>query len=340
MYELLLERCCGFLHPVKNFGIVSRGDLYKKYISQGSWTRCVECQKKASLKLGTSESPSVQSDKRNKDNGGGRTDCCGLCVNTFGWDSIRVGMHGCRACSRPFGGECWNKEILRNHERFKRPLVCNDCNAKGCTAKDRKTYVCTQCLKDWGSLKFNKHDLYYSKRSEGKGTLRCTNCKSKIKCDACKIPYPKTYWPPKERYNNQQTDAHLVCKECRDRGCTATDVTLYECQVCKEKLGMKRFGVDALKHFKYHGRTKLQCNTCVAAVARRVQELQAELRKSKRICRCFCLLHKERCPLSPSYAGEKRWPGSDGFISAADRQFLDGLRPWPKWWSKGWGRKS
>jgi hypothetical protein len=70
------------------------------------------------------------------------------------------------------------------------------------------------------------------------------------------------------------------------------------------------------------------------------------LKQSRRVCRCLQPLHKATCPLSPCYFGEKRWPGSDNmtssgqpFISAEERQFLDDLKPRPKWWAKAWGKR-
>ena len=61
--------------------------------------------------------------------------------------------------------------------------------------------------------------------------------------------------------------------------------------------------------------------------------------KSKRFCKCHCPIHKDKCPLTPCIFGEKRWPGSDGYITEAEKKFLDSLNPRPTWWTKAWGKR-
>ena len=158
--------------------------------------------------------------------------------------------------------------------------------------------------------------LFRNSQQQKGSILRCKECQAKIKCDvpACKTPYPKTYWSANERKHKQQRGTLLVCKSCRARGCTADDLEMYPCQTCKEMLGTKRFGKDLLKDHKYHGKQKLQCSACMAVETARVKELQVQFRKSKVFCKCFRPLHAERCPLSPSYYGQSKWPGSDGHV--------------------------
>ena len=146
----------------------------------------------------------------------------------------------------------------------------------------------------------------------------------------CKVAYNKSAWSATERNNFQKRSPCLERKACQTKGCTPKDVSLYTCQTCKETFGMKYFNVDTLRDVKYHERSTLECLTCAAAVKNTMQGLQTALKKSKRFCKCFCPLHKESCPLSACYAGEERCPGSDGFISAAERAFLDELNPRPK----------
>ena len=110
--------------------------------------------------------------------------------------------------------------------------------------------------------------------------------------------------------------------------------------MCKSCFGNKRFDDQVLKHHKYHARDKLVCLECVKASAMKEQTFHSEFRKSKVYCKCMCPIHQERCPLAPRFAGEKRWPGCDGVISAVDRKFLDELAPRSAWWSKAWGKKN
>ena len=57
------------------------------------------------------------------------------------------------------------------------------------------------------------------------------------------------------------------------------------------------------------------------------------------VCACKRMLHKDKCPPSLCYFGEKRWPRGDGAISKEDRKFLDNLNPRPVWWATAYGRR-
>ena len=132
----------------------------------------------------------------------------------------------------------------------------------------------------------------------------------------------------------------LVCKTCRDsRGYTPDDLKTYTCQQCHDKGGWKLFDKELMHNMKSHGTKKLLCNLCVAQVKGKTQELHRKFKSSKRFCKCFCPIHRQSCPLSPCYFNEQRWPGSDGWISAEDKDFLDKLNPEPAWWQKAWGRQ-
>ncbi len=67
----------------------------------------------------------------------------------------------------------------------------------------------------------------------------------------------------------------------------------------------------------------MACKQCTIKNEERVRTLRKRLQSSKWRCTCGCPIHKERCKLTPVYFGERRWPGSDGFITADDRKFLD-----------------
>jgi len=38
-----------FMRPAKAFGITRRQEYYTKYVKQGAWTRCLQCQKAAGV---------------------------------------------------------------------------------------------------------------------------------------------------------------------------------------------------------------------------------------------------------------------------------------------------
>ena len=130
----------------------------------------------------------------------------------------------------------------------------------------------------------------------------------------------------------------LICKGCRDRGCTSQNHALYTCTSCSGIFGTAKLDANSFQNFMSHGRSTVTCSKCKQARKARVKSLQKQLRRSKQKCSCFCLFHKALCPLSPSRKGEQRWPGSDGFISLNDKIFLDNLRPKPLWWLRASGR--
>ena len=102
---------------------------------------------------------------------------------------------------------------------------------------------------------------------------------------------------------------------------------------------VQKIDAGQLRNHKNYNREKLQCKQCHADGLQRVEQLRRALTRSKRVCKCFCRIHSQKCPLTPVIFGEKRWPGSDGAISADDRKWLDAQNPPPSWWSKAWGRK-
>ena len=167
----------------------------------------------------------------------------------------------------------------------------------------------------------------------------------KIRCDRCRVPYDPKIWSKAEKDNKQHQKTKLVCKTCRAEGYNPDDLKTYTCSRCHRSSGWKLFDPQQMSDYKYHQQPKLECKECVCLVKSKITCLKERMKESKRICNCHCLIHKERCPLSPCIYNERRWPGSDvcprtrkQYISAEDRAFLDGLNPKPNWWKKAWGR--
>ena len=133
-----------------------------------------------------------------------------------------------------------------------------------------------------------------------------------MRCEACLTAFDKNQWTATERNNKQKQGTALVCKECRSQGYSPSDLRKYRCQHCKKEAGGKCFDSNALLNYKYHGLSKLVCKTCEAEIRTRTTALQKKLKSSKRVCKCFCPIHRDKCPLSPAYYRERRWPGSDG----------------------------
>ena len=166
----------------------------------------------------------------------------------------------------------------------------------------------------------------------------CLDCYAMLRCHKCRTAYEVNYWTRHERDNNGRRGTALVCKACRTLGYHPADLETYSCLTCQRDLGAQKFNRQLLKNYKHHKRSKLECTSCASVTAERVRRLRRLLQQSTRKCRCFCRIHQSKCPLTPVIFGEKRWPGSDGAISAGDRKFLDALHPPPAWWSKAWGR--
>ena len=230
-------------------------------------------------------------------------------------------------------------ETQKHRERPHARLVCADCMDKGFTALDVRGYLCTDCDNSWGRGKFFTKEFQNAAERNRYENLRCIECHDLLRCVACQKGFPKSYWSKKEREHHTERKSRLVCKDCRVKGCTAWNVRLYTCTTCNEQKGSALFSDEAINNYTSHDRQSLVCKRCVEASKAREKALRLQLRNSKRYCKCFCIYHTEKCPLSPVCFGEKRWPGCDGFITTDERIFLDSLRPIPSWWQKAWGRK-
>ena len=98
--------------------------------------------------------------------------------------------------------------------------------------------------------------------------LPCTDCKSKVSCDACKKKFPKQAWPAQDLKNQKKRGSRIVCAICKQMGVTAYDLELYSCQECQGLFGMKRFNHYALKNYKYGVNKRLVCTHCEAKTKR------------------------------------------------------------------------
>ena len=150
--------------------------------------------------------------------------------------------------------------------------------------------------------------------------------------------FPRKTWPAQVLRRKKRRSSKLVCEACKKNGVIPTDLELYTCQGCQHQLGNKKFNKDALKDYKYHGRERLVCTNCNEISAQRGKLLHSRFRASKVYCKCFCPMHRDRCPLV-RVSPQQLWPGCDGYISEEDMKFLNSLVPRLPWWSKAWGRK-
>ena len=250
--------------------------------------------------------------------------------------------------------EYWPKVQRKNHFSSQRTkLVCKACRAQGFHPADLETYTCQTCACEFGGHNFDQDLLgdYKNRSRKRPRRLMCLQCaaaeKRMLRCARCTTAYEWEYWPKWARTNHSSSQqTKLVCQACRAQGFHPGDLKTYTCQTCAREFGAKKINQNQLHHFKYHQRKKLRCMQCVDATVDRVRQLREQLRKSKRKCTQYCRerqggncgMHHRKCPLTPQIFGERRWPGSDGAISADDRKFLDEQNPPPAWWSRAWGR--
>ena len=144
---------------------------------------------------------------------------CKCCIERFKeWkQSISLNSHGCDVCRNVFDASSWNAEVIRNHKRFNRALVCQGCTARGYSSGRYAEHQCMDCLEYFGSLKFEKKALRNSERSK-KCALVCRDCQSKLRCSKCSTAYELKYWIPWECKNHRFRGSTSVCKPCRLRG--------------------------------------------------------------------------------------------------------------------------
>ena len=136
-----------------------------------------------------------------------------------------------------------------------------------------------------------------------------------------------TAWIPQVRHNNTDKRTKLMCAAWRAEGFHTNDLRAYTCTTCACFYGGKKFDVVELETFKQHRRGFVYGLLCNAAKEEQIRTLRRHMQQSRRRCLCHCRVHQAKNPLTPIYFGEKRWPGSDGAISAAERMFLEQLVP-------------
>ena len=331
-----------YMLDARDFGVRFAGDFYEKYVSQGRWTRCLECMREASIdparRGGAQQALNAMPERPPSESSSQEASRCKRCIERDDvWNqNLKLNDHGCSACKKVFDASAWSWKVIKSHRERDRDLVCADCTERGYASGKYEEHQCEECLEIFGSLKFDRKRKYNTKRSQS-CRLLCEDCVKSLRCSTCKTRYGLKYWSKQERKNhNSCLKTKLVCKACRAQGFTPWSVEAYTCHTCLCKFGPNKFATHALQNFINKRRAKVQCLQCDTAVEARVRMLRKQLQKSKRKCTCQCRIHQLKCPLTPVVFGEKRWPGSDGAISTDDRKFLDALNP--PWWNRAWGR--
>ena len=115
-----------YMLDARAFGVKAAADFYEKYVSQGRWTRCLDCARE----VGAGPPRPVRASEASNgahDGQGRRTvqpddSVCKRCVERDDWNqSLTPNSHGCSACKKVFDASAWNEKILKNHRNPARP---------------------------------------------------------------------------------------------------------------------------------------------------------------------------------------------------------------------------
>ena len=159
--------------PAKMFGVQTKDDFYAKYIAQGCWTRCLQCQKGAGIAF-TNSSDNFKSNfvekcavHSSKNNGVVCTICHEKGVAKPWVENLSCDMHGCGKCGSIFPTEHWSTKMLENHKGFDRDLVCNSCAQQGFSPGKYEVHTCHECELTLGHGRFDPDVLKNAKKQKG-----------------------------------------------------------------------------------------------------------------------------------------------------------------------------
>ncbi len=277
------------MHPLARFGVNDHRQFNHRFLRQGCWTRCTSCSQKQGVASRWNENGDI-TESATQGKTSAADNVCTICAERWPGKEVHVDCHICCGCQQECPRAHWTAKIMEWHRKEKtRKLVCQVCTGKGRSSTDVELYHCDGCGQDLGHLRFNKYSKYNKAQSgRSRADLLCLDCESKIPCDVCKTRYPKTSWPVQTLKNQKKQGIKIVCRSCKEKGCTANDTDLYTCQQCHNDFGSKRFNTDLLKDFKYQDRRKLMCLVCVREVIEKEKRLHREFKKSKVYCKCGC----------------------------------------------------
>ena len=134
-------------------------------------------------------------------------------------------------------------------------------------------------------------------------------------------------------HKKEERQSKLICSQCREKGCTSHTTKLKRCMRCEKSWGIRKFHHKQWKHHEEGQQSLLVCTECKQQDDENLKRLRPLVQKSTFKCNCKNKLgHAERCPLTPTFHGEQRWPGKDKQVREQDRDFLNMLKP--QWWAR------
>ncbi len=159
-----------YMFPAKNFGVDKADEFYAKYVAQGCWTRCLQCQKKAGVEFKcTSKTDSLTEKLRSAQSDGLACRVCSAKHLEKPWAAqLECNTHGCSVCYNIFPKTEWSIDILKKHAaRPKQHLVCQKCTKLGYTPTDINEHQCEECMLVFGHQMFNSDVKKNSTRQTG-----------------------------------------------------------------------------------------------------------------------------------------------------------------------------
>ena len=152
----------------------------------------------------------------------------------------------CSVCTQLFIANAFSRWRLKKHFGSGRPLVCQACQADGCTVRNPHRYQCTEpsCGRLLGCKAFKRKqfNVYLRKNSTKLVCRRCQEMPT-YTCKACSRRHKATVFNPKQLMAHVTYGQHLVCPACEQDGCTSKDPHRYQCTGpwCSKSYGRKAF---------------------------------------------------------------------------------------------------
>ena len=144
----------GYMMQSSAFGVTEAEEFYAKYVAQGCWTRCLQCQKEANAPFTDPAKPFSELSRFAPSSG---LACRVSSENASKkpWrESLDCKSHGCSRCLLTFPEDHWTKKVFENHKipSVRRNLVCKDCVGLGFAPGKLTSETCEGCKRDLGSL--------------------------------------------------------------------------------------------------------------------------------------------------------------------------------------------
>ena len=104
----------GYMMQASAFGVTRTEEFYAKYVAQGCWARCLQCQKEANAPFAN---PTVSFSERSRSAPSSGLACriCSANASNKPWkESLECNSHGCSRCLHTFPEDHWSKAYLNS----------------------------------------------------------------------------------------------------------------------------------------------------------------------------------------------------------------------------------